>query len=107
CLSSRRRHTRLSRYWSSDVCSSDLDLQADPTTGSFSVKGIGSTKKMCENIAGEATYFNMLPKANRYRISGSTLELFQNDLLLLRSEVRRVGKAINTLMHSLHLYRYY
>src|SRR5690606_39461776 len=24
CLSSRRRHTRLSRDWSSDVCSSDL-----------------------------------------------------------------------------------
>src|SRR5690606_39773470 len=25
-LSSRRRHTRFSRDWSSDVCSSDLDL---------------------------------------------------------------------------------
>ena len=60
------------------------DLQADPATGGFSVKGIGATKKMCENIAGETTYFNMLPKANRYRISGSTLELYQNDLLLLK-----------------------
>src|SRR5216684_1461514 len=26
-FSSRRRHTRCSRDWSSDVCSSDLDLQ--------------------------------------------------------------------------------
>src|SRR5690606_39887265 len=26
CFSSRRRHTRFSRDWSSDVCSSDLDL---------------------------------------------------------------------------------
>src|SRR5690606_40881555 len=25
CFSSRRRHTRFSRDWSSDVCSSDLD----------------------------------------------------------------------------------
>ncbi len=60
------------------------DVQADPATGSFSVTAIGSTKKMCENIEGEATYFSMLPKANRYRVSGSTLELYQNDLLLLK-----------------------
>src|SRR2546429_3617309 len=43
-FSSRRRHTRCSRDWSSDVCSSDLtsvapqpgpsaDLDKDPTTG--------------------------------------------------------------------------
>src|SRR6266436_5069189 len=30
-FSSRRRHTRCSRHWSSDVCSSDL-LPAKPTT---------------------------------------------------------------------------
>src|SRR2546429_1325264 len=29
-FSSRRRHTRCSRDWSSDVCSSDLAGQADP-----------------------------------------------------------------------------
>src|SRR5690606_40340485 len=28
-FSSRRRHTRFSRDWSSDVCSSDLDLTQD------------------------------------------------------------------------------
>src|SRR5256884_4584211 len=28
CFSSRRRHTRCSRDWSSDVCSSDLDEAA-------------------------------------------------------------------------------
>src|SRR5690606_40361840 len=28
-FSSRRRHTRFSRDWSSDVCSSDLDIEAD------------------------------------------------------------------------------
>src|SRR5690606_40281173 len=29
-FSSRRRHTRFSRDWSSDVCSSDLDLSSLP-----------------------------------------------------------------------------
>src|SRR5690606_39999733 len=29
-FSSRRRHTRFSRDWSSDVCSSDLEQFADP-----------------------------------------------------------------------------
>src|SRR2546429_1540600 len=32
-FSSRRRHTRCSRDWSSDVCSSDLEAQADPARG--------------------------------------------------------------------------
>src|SRR5207302_5076447 len=31
--SSRRRHTRFSRDWSSDVCSSDLGLQVEPLAG--------------------------------------------------------------------------
>src|SRR5690606_6170853 len=32
-FSSRRRHTRFSRDWSSDVCSSDLKITANPRTG--------------------------------------------------------------------------
>src|SRR5690606_40559788 len=32
-FSSRRRHTRFSRDWSSDVCSSDLDRSAPPHPG--------------------------------------------------------------------------
>src|SRR5690606_40290723 len=32
-FSSRRRHTRFSRDWSSDVCSSDLDLAAERREG--------------------------------------------------------------------------
>src|SRR5690606_40983005 len=35
-FSSRRRHTRFSRDWSSDVCSSDLDK---PSTGRFRGQG--------------------------------------------------------------------
>src|SRR2546429_5058079 len=36
-FSSRRRHTRCSRDWSSDVCSSDL---VDPKTGAIRTAGI-------------------------------------------------------------------
>src|SRR5579883_2109619 len=32
-FSSRRRHTRFSRDWSSDVCSSDLDLKRERRRG--------------------------------------------------------------------------
>src|SRR5256884_4652611 len=39
-FSSRRRHTRCSRDWSSDVCSSDLVLRFyDPTEGAVLVDG--------------------------------------------------------------------
>src|SRR5690242_20919861 len=40
-FSSRRRHTRLTCDWSSDVCSSDLCLSTDPTCSSFVSEGLG------------------------------------------------------------------
>src|SRR5690625_5402288 len=40
CFSSRRRHTRWPRDWSSDVCSSDLTAAADGTLGALLVGGI-------------------------------------------------------------------
>src|SRR5690606_41119662 len=42
-FSSRRRHTRFSRDWSSDVCSSDLTM-APPSTGK-AVKKSGKAQK--------------------------------------------------------------
>src|SRR5690606_41051292 len=38
-FSSRRRHTRFSRDWSSDVCSSDLKLKAQPEQPFFLAVG--------------------------------------------------------------------
>src|SRR5690606_41695056 len=70
-FSSRRRHTRFSRDWSSDVCSSDLD----PATATCSpaVEPPGRAQRVRETVArvraGEAT---ALPHG--------------------RSEERRVGK---------------
>src|SRR5207249_5626287 len=42
-FSSRRRHTRSKRDWSSDVCSSDLRL-IDPTAGTIEFHGEELTK---------------------------------------------------------------
>src|SRR3712207_5290668 len=44
-FSSRRRHTRYWRDWSSDVCSSDLDLLDDPRTGVIVCCGAGGVGK--------------------------------------------------------------
>src|SRR2546422_8361813 len=40
-FSSRRRHTRCSRDWSSDVCSSDLEPHTLDQTGGDHVPGVG------------------------------------------------------------------
>src|SRR5690606_24858426 len=37
-FSSRRRHTRFSRDWSSDVCSSDLDVIVEPTAPHYQIE---------------------------------------------------------------------
>src|SRR5690606_21757265 len=40
-FSSRRRHTRFSRDWSSDVCSSDLELSPDIVTLDLELPDLG------------------------------------------------------------------
>src|SRR5690606_39819608 len=51
-FSSRRRHTRFSRDWSSDVCSSDLCLagQAKQAAGQVA----GTAAEQARTVAGEA-----------------------------------------------------
>ena len=60
------------------------NVALNPATGGFSAGQIGSTKMACQNMDTETNFLNMLPKANRYRVSGNTLELFDNQLLLLK-----------------------
>src|SRR5690606_40484787 len=48
-FSSRRRHTRFSRDWSSDVCSSDLNLEA--VVPGVDDRGIGVDKYRLESDA--------------------------------------------------------
>ncbi|WP_284464668.1 META domain-containing protein [Chryseobacterium sp.] len=58
--------------------------QIDPTSGSFSAGQMGSTKMMCNNIGVEQNFMDMMGKANKYVISGNTLELYKDNLLLLK-----------------------
>src|SRR5690606_41121296 len=48
-FSSRRRHTRLSRDWSSDVCSSDLG-RLDAGVDIFNVSGAANTPDIVKKI---------------------------------------------------------
>src|SRR5690606_39999106 len=92
--SSRRRHTRFSRDWSSDVCSSDLMIRAITEHAQRD----GSTKPFASSqLAAE------MPIANACReIASGVLAVFMAtevpSILIwfraeqLRSEERRVGK---------------
>src|SRR5437868_14030287 len=76
-FSSRRRHTRSKRDWSSDVCSSDLPLQTLPVRGAP------------EGFAGEVVWLTgrVGPKCHP---------------ILRRSEERRVGKECRSRWWGYH-----
>ncbi|UOE37177.1 META domain-containing protein [Chryseobacterium oryzae] len=56
----------------------------DTTSGKFETSGVGSTRMACNNMSVEKNFLDMLQKANKYVVSGDTLELYQDNLLLLK-----------------------
>src|SRR5690242_21235724 len=78
-FSSRRRHTRLTCDWSSDVCSSDLDL-------SFSLPEATSLALLGRNGMGKTTLLNSLLGLTR-RFSGA-IRLQNRDISSLRPDQR-------------------
>ena len=56
----------------------------DTSAGNFSAKNIGSTRKMCNNMITETAYLEVLPKVNKYVVTESTLEIYKDNLLLLK-----------------------
>ena len=54
------------------------------SAGKVSFSNSGATKMMCADMSTETSFLNMLPKVNRYKIAGNTLELYQNELLLMK-----------------------
>src|SRR5207245_6166418 len=77
-FSSRRRHTRCYRDWSSDVCSSDL-CETD----------LGAPKSVSQYIANAGDGANWLERLT------ANLKEFKTNVQMdgaLRSEERRVGK---------------
>src|SRR5690606_40941986 len=90
-FSSRRRHTRFSRDWSSDVCSSDL-LKASDFDGVMFPGGFGVAKNLC-TFAFKGSQGEVRADVN------NVIHDFYNSkkpigavCIAPRSEERRVGK---------------
>lgn len=60
------------------------DVTIDTSAGNFSAKAIGSTRKMCNNMTAETAYLEVLPQVNKYVVTETTLELYKDNLLLLK-----------------------
>src|SRR5207247_7643590 len=89
-LSSRRRHTRSTRDWSSDVCSSDLQEALNRETGlsghQLSVYAIGPAGENLVRFAAiHGDYGHVASKNGVGAVMGKKK--------LKRSEERRVGKG--------------
>src|SRR5690606_40982905 len=90
-FSSRRRHTRFSRDWSSDVCSSDLGVP-----NSFLIKKLFGTpheravRKMRPKVAKINDLEKEISKLSDAKLKAKTAE-FKEMLDNGRSEERRVG----------------
>src|SRR5699024_11616079 len=95
-------HTRSKRYWSSDVCSSDLPATAPMTKrgGSFRIwaraspSSVGSISR-ARTITGKATAStrSIIAKASSMELSVTVAN--QKEKYSRRSEERRVGKEGN------------
>src|SRR5690606_39481994 len=101
--SSRRRHTRFSRDWSSDVCSSDLVL--GDTTGtplSFAeIKIAGKQQFMLTDKHGYFKVNNVCPGNNAMQCDYIGYKSL-NFNVFLRSEERRVGKECRYRWKPVH-----
>ncbi len=60
------------------------ELMLDPTVGNFSTKNVGSTRMACDYMSEETNFFSMLGAATKYVVNGNTLELYKDNLLLLK-----------------------
>ncbi len=60
------------------------ELLLDTSGGNFSASKVGSTRKMCDNMNVENNFLQMLSQANKYVVNGTTLELYKDNLLLLK-----------------------
>jgi heat shock protein HslJ len=59
-------------------------LATDAASGAFAASQLGSTKMACDNMSVEQNFMSMMQKANKYVVNGTTLELYQDNLLLLK-----------------------
>src|SRR3712207_1437842 len=92
-FSSRRRHTRYWRDWSSDVCSSDLDEQ-------LHVRVLGEGEAQGVRGVGVGVVRSVVPAAD----AAAEDEVFEvgAEIQLRRSEERRVGKECRSRWSPYH-----
>src|SRR3989449_11008891 len=97
-FSSRRRHTRCSRDWSSDVCSSDLCrkgvmklLSVQAADGSWDGENVDHTMDCTRSIMLVCSVLGMRAQCDRAIERG-----------LERSEERRVGKECRSRWSPYH-----
>src|SRR5690606_39358095 len=88
-FSSRRRHTSFSRDWSSDVCSSDLDVEHSEASGGEKLAG--------RFVVGAALGGGAAVDGDDGGWQARTLEVLTDGCVVVaedfsRSEERRVGK---------------
>src|SRR5699024_12193612 len=96
-FSSRRRHPRSKRDWSSDVCSSDLDLSSLLASEFTEVKSGMAVLDSCSAPGGKAT---AMAEAMDNTGDIYAYDLHKNKTKLIRSEERRVGKECTSWLCS-------
>src|SRR2546429_1351262 len=92
-FSSRRRHTRCSRDWSSDVCSSDLLGHAHVEAEAVVAGGLAVAGRRLQHLRRQR-------RAQRLRIDH--LAALEAALVQQRSEERRVGKECRSRWSPYH-----
>lgn len=60
------------------------ELVLDATAGNFDANNIATTRKACDEMSVEMNFVQMLQEANKYVVSGDNLELYKDQLLLLK-----------------------
>src|SRR5207249_9656545 len=93
-FSSRRRHTRSKRDWSSDVCSSDLNMSTiDRVRQTY--YGILQTQSALESTQETITSYRELDRVTSDKVAQQVS--LRSASLDVRSEERRVGKECRSL----------
>lgn len=60
------------------------DVVITASTGTFDVGNVGATKMACDNMMTEQSYFSVLEQVNKYVVNEGYLELYKDNLLLLK-----------------------
>src|SRR2546430_9683585 len=93
-FSSRRRHTRFDCDWSSDVCSSDLELRFE--------REVDPAEPIEADLIVAADGVNSSIRAARAEVFRPTQHVHTTKYVWFRSEERRVGKECRSRWSPYH-----